>query len=1154
MQSLMAVLAERVLVCDGAMGTAIHAWDLDVERDYRGLEGCSEILNVTRPDVIGAIHAGFLEAGCDAIETNAFGANALVLAEYDCPDRDIELSQAAAAVARQVADDHSTPEQPRFVFGNLGPTTKLPSLGHTDFETMADSYRRQTLGLLAGGVDALIIETCQDILQAKCALAGIDDACAEFGSRPPVIVQVTLETTGTMLMGTELPAAFAAIWGYDIQVFGLNCATGPQQMEDHVRWLSANCPLPLSVMPNAGLPQMVQGEAWFPLQPAELADWHERFVTDYGVALVGGCCGTTPEHLRQVVLRVGGRPASQREVTFEPSLSSLYSRETIEQESSFLIVGERCNTTGSRKFREQLQAGDLDGMVQTAREQVKGGAQVLDVCVDYVGRDGVADMQHVMARFATQVTVPMMVDSTEAPVLETALKLLGGKSAINSINLENGRERPDTVLPFAKRYNAAVVALTIDEEGMARTAERKVEIARRLYDIAVDEYGLAPHNLLFDVLTLPISTGAADERRNAVETIEGIRGVKANCPGAYCLLGVSNVSFGLNPAARQVLNSVFLHECMAAGLDAAIVHAQRIMPLYKIEAAERDAALDLIYDRQHDGDPLQRFMKLFEDAGARVQTGPREDLSLEEDLARRIVDGDSVGLTDALDQALERYRPLDIINDHLLAGMGTVGELFGSGQMQLPFVLQSAEVMKQAVGYLEPFMEKDGGAGSKGTLVLATVKGDVHDIGKNLVDIILSNNGYKVVNLGIKQPIGTIVDAALEHQADAIGLSGLLVKSTLVMRDDLVELNHRGLDYFPVILGGAALTREYVEQDLDALYQGTVLYGQDAFEGLAHMNDVCSPAARQARRERLRRGAEAVAEAAPVPAVAAPVNGAAQRSDVSAIGAPEAPFEGTRVVETFDLAELWPYVNPLALYGGQYRLRRRSDESRDDWWARVATDVEPRIRELQARIVAEGWFQPRAVYGFFRCAGEGNDLVVSRPDGEEWLRFTFPRQPDGRRLCLSDYFRPRSDGGDWLAAQLVTLGERIAPIEQELYAADKYTDYLYLHGLAVETTEALAEVVHQHIRRAWGIAAQDAPTAAGLFRQEYRGARYSFGYPACPEVEDHTRLFELLRPERIGVSLSEECMLVPEVATSALITAHPEARYFGVAAEGSTRG
>jgi len=1150
MHSLMAALADRVLVCDGAMGTAIHAWDLDVDRDYEGLEGCSEILSVTRPDVIEAIHAGFLDAGCDAIETNAFGANALVLAEYDCPERDIELAQAAAELARKVADAYSTPERPRFVFGNLGPTTKLPSLLHVDFDTMADSYRRQTLGLLEGGVDALIIETCQDILQAKCALAGIDDACTEFGSRPPVIVQVTMETTGAMLMGTELPAAFAAIWGYDVQVFGLNCATGPQQMEDHVRWLSANCPLPISIMPNAGLPQMVKGEAHFPLQPHELAEWHARFVTDYGVALVGGCCGTTAEHLRQVVERVGGQPAPQRDVTFEPSLSSLYSRETIEQESSFLIVGERCNTTGSKKFREQLQAGDVDGMVQTARDQVKGGAMVLDVCVDYVGRDGVSDMQQVMSRFATQVTVPIMVDSTEAPVLEAALKLLGGKSAINSINLENGRERPETVLPYARRYNAAVVALTIDEEGMARTAERKVEIAKRLYDISVDEYGLAPSNLLFDVLTLPISTGAADERRNAVETIEGIRGVKAACPGAYCLLGVSNVSFGLNPAARQVLNSVFLHECMEAGLDAAIVHAQRIMPLYKIDEAERDAALDLIYDRQDHGDPLQRFMKLFEDASARVQQGPREDLSLEEDLARRIVDGDSVGMTDALDQALESYAALDIINDFLLAGMGKVGELFGSGQMQLPFVLQSAEVMKQAVAYLEPHMEKAGGAGSKGTLVLATVKGDVHDIGKNLVDIILSNNGYKVVNLGIKQPIGSIVEAALEHQADAIGLSGLLVKSTLVMRDDLVELNHRGLDYFPVILGGAALTRNYVEEDLRELYQGTVLYGQDAFEGLAHMDTVCSPAARHARRERLRRGADAVAVAEPVAEEEAKVNGTVVRSDVPELAAPEPPQLGTEVIESFDLDAIWSYVNPLALYGGQYRLRRRPDESREDWWARVLAEIEPRIVELKERIVAEGWFQPQAITGFFRCAAEGDDLVVET-DGGAPLRFTFPRQPEGRHLCLSDFFRSAEQGGDWLAAQLVTLGERVAPIEQELYAADKYTDYLYLHGLAVETTEALAECVHQHIRRAWGIAEADAATPDGLFRQEYRGARYSFGYPACPDLDQHTILFEMLRPERIGVTLSEEYMLVPEVATSALVTAHPEARYFGVAAEGT---
>ncbi len=1152
MSDFLAALDQRVLICDGAMGTQIQAHDLSLD-DYDGLEGCSEILNLTRPDVIRDIHASYLRVGCDCVETNAFGANAVVLAEYDRAEQVHALNLAAATVAREAADQFSTPDRPRFVLGNLGPGTKLPSLGHIDFDTLAGHYRDQVLGLLAGGVDALLVETCQDLLQAKCALAGIDDAARQFGRRPPVIVQVTLEATGTMLMGTEIQAAMAALLGYDIQLLGLNCATGPQEMEEHIRTLSEQCPLPLSVMPNAGLPQMVGGRAHFPLQPEELAEWHERFVEHYGVALVGGCCGTTPDHLAAVVARLAGGQAPRRRVDFEPSLASTYQRTTVQQETSFLIIGERCNTTGSKRFRELLLDGDFDGMVQTAKEQVRGGAHVLDVCVDYVGRSGVPDMVEVMRRFATQVTVPLMVDSTEAPVIEAALKLIGGKAAINSVNLENGLERPRTVLPMAKRYNAAVVALTIDEEGMARTAERKAAVARRLYDLAVGEYGLPPGDLLFDVLTLPISTGADDERRNAIETIDGIRRMKEACPGSHALLGVSNVSFGLQPAARQVLNSVFLHECLQAGLDAAIVHAGRIMPLYKIGDAEREAALDLIYDRRDGGDPLRAFMDLFQDAAARRADGPSKALPLEQELARRIVDGDRTELEALLDQALERYAALDIINDFLLAGMERVGELFGSGQMQLPFVLQSAEVMKAAVAYLEPHMEKAGGAG-KGTMVLATVKGDVHDIGKNLVDIILSNNGYKVLNLGIKQPIPAIIEAALEHHADVIGLSGLLVKSTLVMRDDLDELNHRGLDYFPVVLGGAALTRSYVEDDLSALYRGDVFYAEDAFVGLTLMNRLCSPEARHLRRERIRRigatGAEAEVEPAAVEATPAPVNGeAVERSDVARdVPVPAPPFLGTRLVEEVDVAELFRYVNPLALYGGQFRLRRRADESREAWWARIDTEARPAVEALQQRIVDEGWFQPRAIYGFFPCASRGNTLVVYRSDGEtEQVRFDFPRQPNGRRLCLADFFRDHEAlERDVLAAQVVSLGDRVAAEEKRLFESDRYTDYLYLHGLAVETTEAFAEWLHQRLRREWGIASADGNSPEALFRQEYRGARYSFGYPACPNLEDHRQLFELLRPERIQVSLSEEWMQVPEVSTSAIVCHHPEARYFSV--------
>ncbi|MBI5834171.1 MAG: methionine synthase [Armatimonadetes bacterium] len=1155
MSDFLTELAKRVLVADGAMGTVLQSHDLSLD-DFDGREGCNEILCLTRPDVVRAIHERYFEVGCDCVETNAFGANAVVLNEYELGDRTYDINLAAARLATEAASRVRTSLWPRFVLGNLGPGTRLPSLGHIDFDTLAGYYRDQVIGLIDGGVDALILETCQDILQVKCALAGIDDAARQAGRRPPVIVQVTMETTGTMLCGTELGAALTSVLGYDIQMFGLNCATGPELMEDHVRYLAEHCPLPISVMPNAGLPQLQGGRTVYPLGPEQLASWHERFVMEYGVRLVGGCCGTSPDHLAAVAERIGTRAHALPPADFEPSLSSLYQRVTVAQENSFLMVGERCNTSGSKAFREMLQAGDWDGMVQLARQQVRGGAMVLDLCVDYVGRDGVVDMTEVASRFATQVQVPIMVDSTEAPVLESALKHLGGKSVINSVNLENGLERPAQIFPMAKRYNAAVVALTIDEEGMARTADRKVEIARRIYDIAVDEYGLDPRDLYFDALTLPVSTGIEEDRANARETVEGIRRIKEACPGSLTLLGLSNVSFGLKPAARAVLNSVFLHECREAGLDSAILHASKIMPLYKIDDRQREVCLDLIYDRRRpDYDPLTELVKLFETVTTQAAEA-RPDLPLEEDLPRRIVEGDRNGLEAQLDLALAHYEPLTIINDYLLAGMKTVGELFGTGQMQLPFVLQSAEVMKSAVAYLEPHMPKSESGRSRGTMVLATVKSDVHDIGKNLVDIILTNNGYRVVNLGIKQPLNAIVDAALQEGADVIGLSGLLVKSTLVMRDNLDEMNRRGLSYFPVVLGGAALTRAYVEQDLRALYDGEVFYGEDAFEGLDTMEKLCSPEARLARRERVRRlsgHAEPEVAAEPVKCDCGVVHGTvpqvvSEPTVALDVPVPAAPFVGSQVWEDFDLAELATYVNPLALYGGQFRVRRRSDETRGQWWSRVQREVLPAVEALRERIAAEAIFQPKAVVGFYPAAAEGNDLIVYQPEsGDEWVRFSFPRQTGGRGLCLADFFR-RAGGLelDVLGVTIVTLGDRCREYEQALMADNKYTDYLYFHGLAVETTEALAEFTHRRLRQLWGIAGDDATDPDGLFRQQYRGARYSFGYPACPNLEDQVQLFELLRPERIGISLSEEFMLVPEVATSAIVVHHPEARYFAV--------
>ncbi|MGE5849037.1 MAG: methionine synthase, partial [Candidatus Methylomirabilota bacterium] len=836
-------LRERVLFFDGAMGTSIQDRNLTPD-DFGGKDGCNEYLVLTRPQVIREIHAGFLKVGCDAIETNTFGASRLVLGEYDLADRAYEINRAAARLAREVAADFSTPERPRFVVGAIGPGTRLPSLGQIGFDDLVAMLTEQARGLIDGGVDVLLIETCQDLLQAKAAVVGCQDAMRASGTRLPgtrqpgtglpLMVQVTMESAGTMLLGTEIGAALTALEAYDLDVIGLNCATGPQEMVEHIRYLGRSCRKAISCLPNAGLPVMVGGRAKYLLTPDELASFHRTFVDEHGVSIVGGCCGTTPAHLKRVIEVVGERPPRPRAPEYAAAATSLYVSVPFRQDQSFLIVGERTNANGSRQFRDLLLAGDYDGMVAMGREQAREGAHVLDVCVDYVGRDGVADIAEVIRRFVTQVTLPLVIDSTEAPVIEGALKRIGGRAVINSANLEDGEQgRPAKIFPMARRYGAAVICLLIDEEGQARTVEWKLRVAHRLHDLAVNKYGLEPGDLIFDTLTFPLGSGQEDLRKDGMATLEAIRRIKAELPGVFTILGVSNVSFGLKPAARQVLNSVFLHEAISAGLDAAIVNISRILPLNRIESRQIEVARQLIYDGRRDGyDPLTEFMALFESAAASRAVAVREaPRTLEERLKARIVDGERPGLEALLDDALQQYDALTIINEILLDGMKTVGDLFGSGQMQLPFVLQSAEVMKAAVGYLERFMQRAEGQ-SKGRIVLATVKGDVHDIGKNLVDIILTNNGYTVVNLGIKQPIHNIVETALKERADAIGMSVLLVKSTLVMRDNLEELNARDLSRFPVILGGAALTRGYVENDLRAIYRGDVYYAGDAFDGL----------------------------------------------------------------------------------------------------------------------------------------------------------------------------------------------------------------------------------------------------------------------------------------------------------------------------------
>ncbi|MEU3688031.1 methionine synthase [Streptomyces narbonensis] len=1143
-RSLREELATRVVVADGAMGTMLQAADPTME-DFRQLEGCNEILNLTRPDIVASVHDAYFSVGVDCVETNTFGANLAALAEYGIENQVYELSEAGARIARTTADAHTaTDGRPRWVLGSMGPGTKLPTLGHVTYEPLRDAFQQNAEGLIRGGADALLIETSQDLLQTKAAVIGARRALDWVGVDLPVIVQVTVETTGTMLLGSEIGAALTALEPLGIDMIGLNCATGPAEMAEHLRHLSRHARIPISVMPNAGLPVLTSEGAHYPLSPAELADAQEAFVRDYGPSLVGGCCGTTPEHLREIVERVRGAAVLDRRPAPEPGASSLYSHVPFRQDTAYLAIGERTNANGSKKFREAMLEGRWDDCVEMARDQIREGAHMLDLCVDYVGRDGTADMAELAGRFATASTLPIVLDSTEIGVLRAGLEKLGGRAVVNSVNYEDGdgpESRFAQVTALAKEHGAALMALTIDEEGQARTVGAKVAIAERLIDDLTGNWGIRESDILIDTLTFTICTGQEESRGDGVATIEAIRELKRRHPDVQTTLGLSNISFGLNPAARIVLNSVFLDECVKAGLDSAIVHASKILPIARLEREQVEVALDLIHDRRRDGyDPLQRFLEMFEGATAKsLKAGKAEELlalPLDERLKRRIVDGEKNGLEADLDSALALRPALEIVNEILLDGMKTVGELFGSGQMQLPFVLQSAEVMKTAVAHLEPHMEKSDADG-KGTIVLATVRGDVHDIGKNLVDIILSNNGYNVVNIGIKQPVSAILEAAEEHRADVIGMSGLLVKSTVIMKENLEELNGRGLAArFPVILGGAALTRAYVEQDLHELYEGEVRYARDAFEGLRLMDALMGvkrglpgavlPELKQRRVPK---------RTAPLTEVREPEQ--AGRSDVAADNpVPEPPFLGTRVVKGIPLAEYAPWLDETALFKGQWGLKDAGT---------IETEGRPRLRALLDRIEREGLVEAAVVHGWFPCVSKGDDLIVLDEDGGERTRFSFPRQQRGRRLCLADFHRAEDSGEvDAVALQVVTVGSRIGEETARLFAADRYRDYLELHGLSVQLAEALAEYWHARVRADWGIAGTDPASLDGMLRTEYQGCRYSLGYPACPDLEDRAKIAALLRPERIGVELSEEYQLHPEQSTDAIVVHHPEASYF----------
>ena len=1184
-QALLDALTTRVVIADGAMGTMLQAHNPTME-DYQQLEGCNEILNVSRPDIITAVHDAYFDTGIDCVETNTFGANWSNLDDYGIKDRITELAEAGARIARASAEKYEAQDgRMRWVLGSMGPGTKLPTLGHTTYANLKATFAEQAVGLIRGGADAFLVETSQDLLQTKAAVNGCKQAVEEEGIKLPIFVEVTVETTGTMLLGSEIGAALTALEPLGIDMIGLNCATGPAEMSEHLRQLSKYSTVPIMVMPNAGLPILTADGAEYPLSPEELATAHEQFIKEFGLSLVGGCCGTTPAHLKAVVDRVGGMPITPRSPVHEDGVASLYQHVPFDQDNTYLAIGERTNANGSKAFREAMLEGRFDDCVDIARKQVRDGAHLLDVCVDYVGRDGTDDAFEIISRFASASTLPLVVDSTEPAVIKAGMELIGGRPVVNSVNFEDG-DGPDSrfgkIMPLVKEHGAAVIALTIDEEGQARTAEGKVRIASRLVDTLVNDWGMRVDDIIVDALTFPIATGQEETRRDAIETIDAISQITAKYPGIHTTLGVSNVSFGLNPASRVVLNSVFLHEAVNAGLDSAIVDAAKIVPLASIPDDQRKVALDLVWDkREYDADgnltydPLSAMLDLFDG----VDTASLKDaraaelaaLPVGERLERRIIDGEPKGLEEDLDLARSNgSTALEIINNNLLAGMKIVGERFGSGEMQLPFVLQSAEVMKAAVALLEPHMEKSDEAG-KGTMVLATVRGDVHDIGKNLVDIILTNNGYDVVNIGIKKTINEIIQAAEEHNADVIGMSGLLVKSTVVMKENLQELTARGLGTkWPIILGGAALTRTFVEDDLASLFDGTVRYARDAFEGLALMEPLVAIA----------RGAEPDSVGLPplkkrihkqsLLEVTEPEN-MPERSDVALDNpVPTPPFWGTRIVKGIALADYAAFLDERATFMGQWGLKPSRADDGASYEELVETEGRPRLRYWLDRILAEGIMDASVVYGYFPAVSSGDDMIILHhgddpegilgspgllaPDGgsggvlgTERMRFNFPRQRRDRHLCLSDFVRPQDSGQiDVVGFQLVTVGSSVDTFTAKLFASDSYRDYMELNGLAMQLTESLAEFWHSRIREELGFSQEDPDSLEGMFKLDYRGARFSLGYPACPEMEDRRKVVELLKPERVGVELSEELQLHPEQSTDAFVFHHPEAKYFSV--------
>lgn len=1134
---------QGLVLLDGAMGTEIQRLNPTPE-EWDGRNGCSEVLILTAPDKIRRIHERYYEAGSDVVETNTFGANLIVLSEYDLADRTEEINYLGARLAREAADKYSQ-DKPRFVAGSMGPGTKLASLGQTDYDTLFQSYSVQVRGLIRGGVDLFMIETCQDMLQIKAAVNAVKAVQTELSTDLPILVSVTIETTGTMLIGSEIDAAITALSPLGIDYMGINCATGPDKMAPYIKRLSDQFDGPIMLMPNAGMPQNIEGEMVYDLQPGQFAAIMKPYVDRDGVQIAGGCCGTTPDFIRELsqALSASGGSGLIKPAPRTPrrpvSVASLFSSQTLQQEPAPFYIGERANTNGSKAFREMLLQGDWDGIVDIAVQQEKSGAHALDLCVAYTGRDEAADMKEALSRIARQVTIPIVIDSTQLDVLETALKLYGGRAIINSINLEDGEARADRICQLARSYGAALIALTIDEEGMAKTVERKVAVARRIYDIAVNRHGLRPEDLIFDVLTFTLGSGDETMKDAGIKTLDGIRQVKAALPGVFTVLGVSNISFGLSPVSRRILNSVFLHEAVTAGLDTAIVDVKKILPLHQIAEDDRQIALDLIYNR---GDRiLFDFIKHFESKQGIFKEEAQEDSSqpLDERIKNRLINGSRSGLEALLLEQLQTMGPIEIINQILIAGMKVVGELFGAGEMQLPFVLQSAEVMKFAVDILEPYMDRTDQQ-AQTSIVLATVQGDVHDIGKNLVDIILSNNGYKVYNLGIKCEIETMLSKVREVKADALGMSGLLVKSTIVMKENLEYMKKQGLEV-PVLLGGAALNRKYVDETCAPILDAPVAYCEDAFEGLRAMNHIkAGDFAQVAEADRIKFASrKKVAPPKPTEHEMTPVD--------TGVPVPQPPFWGNRIMQDLDLDQIWEFVNENALFKMRWGYKP-GKLSHAQFFELIDKTVKPEYEKLKQMVRDNKLFEPQLIYGYYPAQSEGQELIIYREDkSAEWMRIPFPRQRWEGGRSIVDFFKSRESGQmDMVGFQIVTIGPRADSYAHELYRENRYKEYLLFHGFGVETTEALAEYWHKQMRIEMGIAGADGKDVAELTRQIYQGCRYSFGYPACPDLMENRRIHQILEADRIGVSLTETGLMVPEQTTSALVVHHKQARYFAV--------